>query len=145
MQQRGKRQWGLTLVEVMVVVAVLAILSAIAYPLYTDQVHKTRRNDARNALAQIALAQERYYTVNGQYTAAIKNDLVSLPTFLRDGDTREQFYTIGITVPAGNAAYTLTATPVAGKGQSKDKDCTSLTLDQTGYENATGDDPDKCW
>ena len=144
MHRTGRRQRGLTLVEIMIVVAVLAILSAIAYPLYTEQVRKTKRNDARNALAQIALAQERFYTVNGQYATKL-SDLTSLPGFMQTGDTREGLYKIGISVPAGNATYTLTATPVSGKGQDKDKDCTSLLLDQTGYENATGNDPDKCW
>ncbi|MET0117755.1 MAG: type IV pilin protein, partial [Sedimenticola sp.] len=53
---------GLTLVEVMIVIAVIAVLTGVGYPLYTDYIIKSRRADARIALEQIAHAQERYNT-----------------------------------------------------------------------------------
>jgi len=136
-------QRGLTLIEIMVVVAVLAILSAIAYPTYTDQVRKSRRTDARAALQQVALAQERYYTVNGVYTDDLTN--LNLPAFLQSGDSRQGMYALSLNVPAGNRVFTVTASPVSGKGQDKDADCTSLLLDQAGIQNATGGDTDHCW
>ncbi len=71
------RQRGLTLVELMVVVAVMAIIATVAYPLYTAQVQKSRRADAKVALETIAMAQERFYTINGGYTAILSTLQVS--------------------------------------------------------------------
>ena len=66
MQQR-QRSLGFTLIEVMVVVAIIGILAAIGYPSYQNQVQKTRRADAKAALMEFAQGAERYYTQNGDY------------------------------------------------------------------------------
>ena len=135
---------GLTLIELMVVVAIIAILAAIGYPMYSDQVRKARRTDARSALQQIALAQERYFTTHGSYTATLSN--LDLPSTLTDGDTEEGYYNLSVVVSgAGSDTFQLTATPVANKSQADDGDCTSLTLDQAGSKGATGADTDGCW
>lgn len=64
------RNSGFTLIELMIVVAIIGILAAIAYPSYQSHVQKTRRSDAQGALMSFAGAMERYYTQNGSYLGA---------------------------------------------------------------------------
>jgi prepilin-type N-terminal cleavage/methylation domain-containing protein len=59
-------QRGLTLIELMIVLAVMAIIAAVGYPLYTNQVQKSRRADAKIALESVAMVEERFYTIYGQ-------------------------------------------------------------------------------
>lgn len=137
------RQSGLTLIELMLVVAVLTILTAIGYPLYTEQVQKARRTDARNALHQIALAQERFFTVNGAYADTL--DKLELPAVLQTGGSLEGHYDISISLPDNNLAFLITATPDTDSGQTDDGYCTEFRLDQTGLQDANGTETDKCW
>ncbi|ROU00650.1 prepilin-type N-terminal cleavage/methylation domain-containing protein [Marinobacter sp. R17] len=67
---RPSRSPGFTLIELMIVVAIIGIIAAIAYPSYLDQVESTRRSDAQGALSSFANAMERYYTQNGTYIGA---------------------------------------------------------------------------
>ena len=62
-------QTGFTLIELMIVVAVIGILSAVAYPIYTDQVRKGKRAEARAGLANLLQQQERYFTQRNTYLA----------------------------------------------------------------------------
>ncbi|GMR17353.1 MAG: type IV pilin protein [Gammaproteobacteria bacterium] len=59
---------GVTLIELLIVVAIVGILAAIAYPNYRDYVARAKRNEARSALLQIATNQERFYLQNNTYT-----------------------------------------------------------------------------
>ncbi|KXS54006.1 MAG: type IV pilus assembly protein PilE [Marinobacter sp. T13-3] len=61
---------GFTLIELMIVVAIIGIIAAIAYPSYQGYVESTRRGDAKGALMQFASAMERYYTQNNTYIGA---------------------------------------------------------------------------
>ncbi|MBW0149435.1 type IV pilin protein [Marinobacter arenosus] len=65
-----KKTKGFTLIELMIVVAIIGIIAAIAYPSYLEQVKSTRRGDAQGALMSFASAMERYYTQNGDYLGA---------------------------------------------------------------------------
>lgn len=133
------RQRGLTLVELMVVVAVMAIVASVAYPLYTAQVEKSRRADAKVALQEIALAQERFYTINGEYTAGLST--------LQIGTTSEQgYYNLSITLAgADNEQFTATAAAVTGGAQAGDSDCAQFTIDQLGTKAATDGGSTNCW
>ena len=75
---KPKRSRGFTLIELMIVVAVVGILAAIAYPSYTDSIVKGRRAQGRTALAELMQQQERYMTQNNTYLAF---------TSVRDGTT----------------------------------------------------------
>ena len=132
-----KRQRGLTLIELMVVVAVISILAGIAYPLYSEQVQKSRRADGRAAVATIAAAQERFYTVQGRYTANLGS--LSIDSTLQGGDSESGYYTLAI-VAAANT-FTVTATPASGKSQASD-DCTTMTINEAGTKGGTGS---YCW
>ena len=138
------RQAGLTLVELMVVVAVMAIIATIAYPMYTAQVQKSRRADAKVALQAIALAQERHFTINGEYTAGLSTLQVS-PT-IQGGSSDEGYYTLNLTrTGTDNEQFSVTATRDASGAQASDGGCVSFTIDQTGAKTATGAAAANCW
>lgn len=135
------RDAGFTLIELMVVVAVLAILASIAYPLYTEQARKGRRVEGRDALLAIAQAEERYYTVNGAYTGAISNlGVSSVNCSVNPCISRDKGY-YSLSVAATTSTFTATATPVAGGGQASDS-CTGMTVNQLGVKGGTGTG---CW
>ena len=93
-----RRSRGLTLVELMIVVAVMAILATVAYPLYTDQVRKVRRSDGRTAVESVALAQERFYTVNGRYNVNLGSVIIDTTSSLRTGTMTLTGSSTGMTV-----------------------------------------------
>ena len=113
-----KRQRGFTLIELMITVAVIAILAAIAFPSYQDSLRKSRRTDAKNALTQAMANMERYYTENNTYlTAAIcgTNPLIC-PGSCSAGTctSTEQNYTIALNPVPTATTFTIEAQPVAG-------------------------------
>lgn len=145
---------GLTLVELMVTLAVLAIIAAIGYPMYTAQVQKARRADARAGVMELAMAEEREYGSWGGYTES--NVAIAGITFadgaptpdanstFNDDVTRvaneySNYYTFTIT--ADDSTYTIRATPTGV--QVNDAACTFYSVDQTGTKNAT--DVNLCW
>lgn len=135
------KQKGLTLVELMVVVAVMAIIAAIAYPLYTSQTQKTRRADAKVALESIAMAQERFYSLNGEYSPNLSSLQVS--TDLRSGQSDQGYYQIIVNnLGSDNQTFTVTANKLATGPQSNDTDCAQFTLNHQGVKGATNA---KCW
>ena len=75
---RFPRRRGFTLVELMVVIVIVAIMAAIAVPLYTNHIKDARRSEAAGGLAAVAASQQTYYQRNGAYTAALANLNVDL-------------------------------------------------------------------
>ena len=138
---------GLTLIELMVVVAIMAIIATVAYPVYTNQMQKTRRADAKAALETIALAQERFFTLNGRYTDDLTQ--LQLPDAIEAGESEQGLYTVVIAHPGGDQQrYIATAAPAAGSPQVDDDYCSQFTLNNLGLREADGSDPAKvelCW
>ena len=135
---------GFTLIEVMIVVVIISILAAIAYPAYQDSVRKARRADAKSSLLEIAQILERCYTeFNAYNNLACTNAVSAGPTV--NLTSTDGYYTIVSNSGAEtltNNTYTLTATPNALGGQNLDTRCATFTLDNTGAKNATNAD---CW
>lgn len=103
-----RRVDGFTLIELMIVVAIVGILAAIAYPAYQDQVRKTRRADAQGALVELAQFMERVYTQNNTYKPGGADPVLPFTEAPKDGTTK--YYNLGFQANAG-ASYTLRATP----------------------------------
>ena len=128
----------------MIVVAVMAIIAAVAYPLYTAQTQKARRADAKITLESIAMAQERFYTINGSYAAtvaALSTDPAVPDNAWQSSESTEGYYDIALT-QGTNQDFTVTATRAAGGRQASD-DCISFTLNDQGAK--TSNPTTGCW
>jgi len=131
-----KHAHGFTLIELMMVLAIMAILAAVSIQFFGDNATRAKRTEARAALAETAGSLEKCKSLYGGYNAADCNVVLPLTT-----DTN--LYQITAVLAA--STFTLTATPVAGERQASDADCTSFTLTNTGIRNATGADTSDCW
>lgn len=88
MTGRVHRSAGFTLMEVMIVVAIIGFLAAIAYPAYTNQIAKGRRAECRAGLMQAMQQQERYYTQFNAYAPITAGSATVIRTFSGDSAAR---------------------------------------------------------
>lgn len=133
-RNKRARSKGFTLIELMIVIAILGILAAIAIPSYQDSVRRAKRADAQGALMGLANAMERHFTANNTFLGAGSPD-TGAPTIFStqvpvDGGTA--YYNLTISA-ATASSYTLTATATgsqAGDG--------NFTLSNTGAKTWNG-------
>ena len=142
-------QRGFSLIELMIVVAIVAIISAIAYPSYDRYVIKTKRSVAQNALLQVADRQQQFFMDNKRFAADITNlgfpanpyvvDDNGTSTVASDADAAYSLSLSNVTA----TTWTATATPLNSQ-LSRDTYCGSLTITQTGAKSKSGAS-DECW
>jgi type IV pilus assembly protein PilE len=138
----GKISGGFTLIELMIVVAVVAILASIAIPSYTQYVIRSNRTEGKVLLMQSAQSLERCYSRFGAYTNTSCEGL--FPQTSESG-----FYEVDFPGDDDVAAnsFTLSAVP-QGTQATRDTKCGTLTLNHVGQKGlgttATGT-VDECW
>lgn len=118
---------GFTLIELMIVIGVVAILAAIAYPSYQDYLRRARRVEGQGTMMNIQSLEEKYRVNHPIYLGTLS----SLGTFT------SAYYSFAISGTSGTA-YTITAT--ATGSQTRDAGCTTMTLNQSSAKGPTG-----CW
>ncbi|HEX5788569.1 MAG TPA: type IV pilin protein [Woeseiaceae bacterium] len=117
---------GITLMELMIVVVIVGILAAVAYPNYRDFAARAKRNEAKAALLQIATNQERFYLNNNEYTENMQN----LGFNVSDNFVTETgSYNIDV---AGANATTYTATATYLKADNEAGKCATFTIQPNG-------------
>ena len=132
-----KNSRGFSLIELMITVVILGILSSMAFGMYRDNVISANRTEGRSALQTAAGTLEKCRSIYGSYNHANCN--------YADFTTETNLYQV---TGDGNilaSLFTLTATPVSGKPQAYDADCTTLTLTNTGVKGGSGADASECW
>lgn len=143
------KQQGFNLVELMIVVAIVGIITAFAYPSYQEQMRKTRRADCSGALASLGSTMERFYTVNNTYrgAGAAGGDTGTPTIFAASCPIDGGAATYNLTIQAATAAtFEVRAAPVGIQANDK---CGTLTLTNTGLKGisgaAAGKTWDQCW
>jgi type IV pilus assembly protein PilE len=134
---------GVTLIELMVVVIVIATLGVIAIPGYRQYTMRAQRTEAKNALLQLATNQERYYLQFNSYATTAQLAGAGYPTA-----SENNVYTLTVASPNFTQGYTATATPTPGGGingvdMTTDPDCTSLSITSQGVRTSAPNTD--CW
>lgn len=140
------KQKGFTLVEIMVVVAILGVLAAIAIPMMSGNDVKARRAIAKSTLLEVSSKQEEYFINNKSYTALLTDLAYPDPFYIDDNGVpvpqANSFYQISMV--ATSVTYTIMAVPL--NRQLKDSDCATLSVSNTGFKTATGTKKaEGCW
>lgn len=134
---------GFTLVELLIVMAIVAILAAVALPNYQDYTKRARRSDAQNTLMTLSNNLEKFFSDNNRYTV----DLAEMGYTETAADTitsPESNYTVQVAAGGGGIAVSYIATATAVGAQATDADCVTITYDSTGQKGSTPSGND-CW
>ena len=135
MQTRtNKKNKGFTLIELMIVVVIMGVIAAIAYPLYIDYVLSSRRAVAAKALTELSTRMQRQWQNASPHVYPSAISAVGMAS-TTDGN----HYSLQI-ASASTTSYTIQAVAIGSSPQANDTGCTTMTLSATGQKS-----PAKCW
>jgi type IV pilus assembly protein PilE len=123
---------GFTLIELMITVAVIAVLASIALPNYQQYIIRSSRQAAQSRLTELSAIQEKIYLNSNSYADSVTanyNGTVSGGLGVGSGKTQDNKYNLSLSVATGSASYTLTAAPISGTTQANDG---SITINSQG-------------
>ncbi len=125
---------GFTLIELMIVVAIVAVLAAVALPSYRQYVVRSARTQAQSELMQMATLQEKIYLNSNSYAFSVTaayNGTSAGGLGVASGNTSDGRYALTLSNTAASQTYTLVATPVATLSQSNDG---NLSITESGVK-----------
>ncbi len=149
-----RRSGGMTLIELIIVMVIVAIMASIAIPSYNSYVLKSHRTEAKTALLDLASMEERYFSTQNVYSV-LTTDLGYAGAWPVTVGSYYQVQTPVVVpavpptaaIPGGTpATFSITAVPIGI--QLNDTACASLTITSAGVKSATGTDPNPnvdCW
>ncbi len=138
----AKRHRGVTLIELMIVVAIVAIISAIALPSYRNHVIRTNRAQAKAALLEIRVAQEKFFLQKKRYVSTTSDLSAAAPNGLGLSTTTDNgLYDLSIASGSNDTNFTAVAT--ARGSQAGDSACLIFTIDDSGARTPL--DSTGCW
>lgn len=135
-----KRFTGFTLVEIMIVVALMSVITVVAVANYSQYVQTARRADGVAVMQEVRHAMERHYAKTFSYAGAVSGaDYPSKSP--KDGD--DVYYTLAVSITDEGRAYLITATGVGAQASDK---CKNLTMTNTGIlSNGASLNNDDCF
>jgi type IV pilus assembly protein PilE len=134
--QMRTRMLGITLIELMIVVVIVSILAAIAYPNYQEFTARAKRTEARAALLRLATNQERFYLNNNTFTT----DMTQIGFSSSPFTTETGYYVVTVTSATSS---NFSATAEYQRGGSEANKCLTFTIDGRGQKTSTPDAD--CW
>jgi type IV pilus assembly protein PilE len=135
---------GITLFELLVVVALVAVIGALALPAYRQHLLRIHRAEAMTALLQLQSAQESHYSRHGTYAASVT--AVPPAGLGLAAASAANRYALSVALAADGQSFIATATPTPDGGQDADHECLAFSIDARGRRGVSGaGGAQRCW